>query len=44
MKIKLKKLSQKDIEEKKANYDIFVEVKEKKNVRKQRRCNISTSK
>ena len=30
MKIKLKKLSQKDIEEKKANYDIFVEVKEKK--------------
>lgn len=30
MKIKLKKLSQKDIEEKKANYDVFVEVKEKK--------------
>ena len=30
MKIKLKKLSQKDIEERKANYDIFVEIKEKK--------------
>ena len=30
MKVHLKKLSQKDIEERKANYDVFVEVKEKK--------------
>ena len=30
MKIKLKKLSQKDIEERKANYDVFFEVKDKK--------------
>ena len=30
MKVQLKKLSQKDIEERKANYDVFVEVKEKK--------------
>ena len=30
MKVHLKKLSQKDIEERKANYDVFVEVKDKK--------------
>lgn len=30
MKIKLKKLSQEDIEARKASYDIFVELKEKK--------------
>ena len=30
MKVHLKKLSKKDIEERKANYDVFVEVKEKK--------------
>jgi len=29
MKVHLKKLSQKDIEERKANYDVFVEVKDK---------------
>ena len=30
MKVHLKKLSQKDIEERKANYDVFVEIKDKK--------------
>ncbi len=29
MKIKLKKLSQKDVEERKANYDVFVKTKDK---------------
>ena len=28
MKVQLKKLSQKDIEERKANYDVFVEIKD----------------
>jgi|TARA_R110000744_G_scaffold244104_1_gene361006 hypothetical protein len=31
MKVHLKKLLQKDIEERKANYDVFVEVKETNN-------------